>query len=76
MNTLDVFLILLCMFAIYKWKQEEMRSEHLQDILDDKVGLIQTYKHLLACDKKKSTRIQNELNRIDNLYQKLKKETK
>jgi hypothetical protein len=70
----EVVLILLCMYFAYKWKQEQLKTEHLQDILKDKVGLLQTYKHLLDKRSKQMTRIQNESNKVHNLYFKLQKE--
>jgi len=62
------------MYFAYKWKQEQLKTEHLQDTLKDKVGLLQTYKHLLDRKSKQTTRIQNESNKIHNLYLKLQKE--
>lgn len=76
MNTeyFAIVLILLCMFFAYKWKQERLKTEHLQNTLKDKIGLLQTYRHLVMRDIKKTTRMQNELNKINNVYLKLQKE--
>jgi len=62
------------MYFAYKWKNEQLMTEHLKDTLKDKVSLLQTYKHLVAQNKKKTTRMQNELNKVNNVYLKLQKE--
>jgi len=62
------------MYFAYKWKQEKLMHEHFQDMYNDKVGLLQTYKYLLDKKSKQTTRIQNESNKIHNVYLKLQKE--
>jgi hypothetical protein len=71
---LEILLILLCMYFAYKWKQEKLMHEHYKSMYEDKVDLLQTYKHIITLDKKRVTRMQNELNRVGNLYLKMKKE--
>ena len=70
----EIFLILLCMYFAYKWKQEKLMHERYKSMYENKVDLLQTYKHIITLDKKRATRMQNELNKVGNLYLKMKKE--
>lgn len=70
----EIVLILLCMYFAYKWKQEKVQRQYYQQSLRDRQDLIQVYKRLLANRKKETTRMQNELNKVNNVYLKLQKE--